>query len=193
MFSAMTDLEKQPLRARFLSLRRTLPGNGAALARRLLAGLETLGVAPGTHAVGGYWPLAGEADARPSLEELAARGFACALPVVVRKAEALVFRAWTPGDDLIPGLHGSLEPRAGAAEMEPTLLLVPLVAFDREGYRLGMGGGYYDRTLAALRARRRVVAVGLAHGAQRVDRLPRDLYDEPLDWVLTEDGLEGMR
>ncbi|MEO5336376.1 MAG: 5-formyltetrahydrofolate cyclo-ligase [Magnetospirillum sp. WYHS-4] len=185
------DDEKRRLRARFRSLRRDLTADGGpALAGYLVAGLTLLELEPGRDAAAGYWPMDGEADIRPAMELLAAKGFATALPVVAKPGSPLLFRAWRPSEALRRGPHGASEPLEDAPEVEPTLILLPLVAFDGLGFRLGMGGGYYDRTLAALRARRRVVAVGVGHGRQRVDRLPCDRHDQPLDWVLTEEGLE---
>lgn len=107
------------------------------------------------------------------------------LPVVETRDAPLVFRAWAPGQALAPDLAGSPAPLMEAAMMEPDLILCPLLAFDREGGRLGQGGGYYDRTLAA---RPGVAFVGLAYAGQEVDRLPMEPHDIPLHGVLTEVG-----
>jgi 5-formyltetrahydrofolate cyclo-ligase len=139
--------------------------------------------------VSGYWPMAEEADPLPLLDALAAEGRAVALPVVVGRHRPLEFRQWRPGDPLEPGGHGTRHPLAQAAVLVPDLLLVPLLAFDRQGSRLGYGGGYYDRTLAMLRASGPAVAMGLAYAAQEVAALPRDGHDQHLDWVVTEEGL----
>jgi 5-formyltetrahydrofolate cyclo-ligase len=138
--------------------------------------------------VAGYWPMEDEADIRPLLVRLAERGCRIALPVVQRRDAPLIFRRWQPGDPLEEGLYRTQHPSAAAAEVDPDLFLVPLLAFDRGGRRLGYGGGYYDRTLAALRARGTVLAVGVAFAAQQVDLLPDGSFDQRLDWVVTENG-----
>lgn len=160
-------------------------GSGAAerLADHFLAAVPLLASA----AVSGYWPMRDEIDPRPLMRRLHERGHRCGLPVVVARGEALVFRAWAPGMALEVTAFGVSEPPAEAAPVTPDLLLVPLLAVDPGGYRLGYGGGYFDRTLAALRgAGRRVLAVGLAYGAQEVAELPRTPGDERLDWVVSE-------
>jgi 5-formyltetrahydrofolate cyclo-ligase len=184
------DQEKQRLRAEFRSLRRVAPDIGDRLAAHLKAALPSLGLEPFRDVAAGYWPLDGEADVRPALAMLAREGFGLALPVVVEPHAPLVFRGWTARTRMVKGVHGGQEPDPASPLVEPNLLLVPLVAFDGEGHRLGMGGGYYDRTLAGLRACRAVVAVGVGHARQKMDRLPRDGHDQRLDWILTEDGME---
>lgn len=184
------DDEKQRLRAHFRSLRRTAPDIGARLAGHLKAALPALGLEPFRDVAAGYWPLDGEADIRQALVMLAQEGYGLALPVVVELHAPLVFRGWTACTPMVKGRHGCQEPDPASPLAEPGLLLVPLVAFDGEGHRLGMGGGYYDRTLAGLRARRAVVAVGVAYACQRVDRVPRGGHDQRLDWILTEEGME---
>jgi 5-formyltetrahydrofolate cyclo-ligase len=104
------------------------------------------------------------------------------------KTRPLQFRRWSPGDPLRTVQWGIREPAEAAPVVEPDVLLVPLLAFDRGGHRLGYGGGYYDRTLRALRSRRPVTAVGLAFAEQEVDAVPHLDYDERLDWVLTPLG-----
>ncbi|MEE8544722.1 MAG: 5-formyltetrahydrofolate cyclo-ligase [Alphaproteobacteria bacterium] len=160
-------------------------GSGAAerLADHFLAAVPLLAGA----AVSGYWPMRDEIDPRPLMRRLHESGHLCGLPVVVARGEALIFRAWSPGLALEVTAFGVSEPPAEAAPVTPDLLLVPLLAVDPGGYRLGYGGGYFDRTLAALRgAGRRVLAVGLAYGAQEVAELPRTPGDERLDWVVSE-------
>jgi 5-formyltetrahydrofolate cyclo-ligase len=155
--------------------------------RLAAAFLSAIGCPPGG-VVSGYWPMGDEADVIPLLAQLSARGCGTALPVVVGKDVGLVFRRWQPGDALEAGTYGTHHPRPAASEAIPDLLLVPLLAFDRRGRRLGYGGGYYDRTLAALRAQRPVLAVGIAFAAQEVEMLPDGPYDQRLDWVVTEQG-----
>jgi 5-formyltetrahydrofolate cyclo-ligase len=138
--------------------------------------------------IAGYWPLGEEIDPRPALEAAARAGAVTALPVVAGQGQVLIFRAWTPGDVLDPGPFGTMHPNARAALVCPEALLVPLIAFDLTGNRLGYGAGYYDRTIAGLRAGGGVTAVGLAYEVQRVDAVPADAHDQPLDAVITPSG-----
>lgn len=156
--------------------------NAVAATDRFLAAVSVL---PGA-AISGYWPMRSEIDPRPVMTALAARGHPLGLPVVVGKGRPLVFRAWRPGDELMAGSFGTQVPGIDQKEVVPHLLLVPLLAFDRAGYRLGYGGGFYDRTLAALRAVGPAVAVGLAFSAQEVKSVPHDATDARLDWIVTE-------
>ncbi len=138
-------------------------------------------------AVSGYWPLSGEIDVRVLLSHLDGQGYVCALPVVAAPDAPLIFRRWTPGLVLEAGPFDTRQPGADQPEVRPNMLLVPLLAFDADGYRLGYGGGYYDRTLGVLRSSGSPVAVGAAFAGQQVDHVPRDGYDQPLDWIVTEE------
>jgi 5-formyltetrahydrofolate cyclo-ligase len=138
--------------------------------------------------VAGYWPMRSEIDPRLLMERLLGRGVRLCLPVVVGPGP-LEFRRWRPGDELACGPLGTSHPSAGAEALEPDLLLVPLLAFDRRRHRLGYGAGHYDATLATLRAKRPVFAVGVAYAAQAVDAVPLDPWDEKLDLVVTEVGV----
>ncbi len=136
--------------------------------------------------VSGFWPIKDELDIRPLLIELISQGCQVVLPVVQGKGQPLLFRAWRPGDALEAGVFGTLQPSARRETLEPQVLIVPLLACDREGWRLGYGGGFYDRTLAGLRSRRRVTAIGVGFDAQLVDDVPHGASDERLDWLLTD-------
>ena len=182
----VTHEAKSDLR-RMAAARRTeaaaaAPEAGGAVRDRLRAALRV----PEAAVVSGYWPMRGELDPRPALLALAAAGHPLCLPVVAGKGRPLIFRAWAPGADLVPGAFGAEVPVPESPVLQPSLLLVPLLAFDRRGYRLGYGGGFYDRTLAALRRAREVTAVGLAFAAQEVDQVPAEATDERLDWIVTE-------
>ena len=133
-----------------------------------------------------FWPIGEEIDVRPLMQALVEAGCRLALPVVQGKRQPLAFRAWAPGDDLEAGVFGTFHPFSHREALEPDALLVPLVACDGEGWRLGYGGGFYDRTLAALRARRRVTAVGVGYDEQVVDAVPHGPDDQRLDWLLTD-------
>lgn len=143
--------------------------------------------------VAGYWPLRAELDVRPLLRRLADIGIGTCLPAMVEPGAPLAFRRWREGDALVCGSFGVMEP-AAAHTVRPALVLVPLLAFDRTGRRLGYGAGFYDRTLAALRASGPpVMALGVAFAAQEVDAVPVDGYDQPLDGVATEGGVILVR
>jgi len=119
-------------------------------------------------------------------DKLVAEGWTTALPVVVAKNTPLVFRQWKPGDALVLGRWDIQVPPVEAPEVLPDVLLVPLLAFDRKGYRLGYGRGFYDRTLEKLRALKNVTAIGIAYSGQEMDTVPRDDFDQRLDWIMTE-------
>lgn len=133
-----------------------------------------------------YFPINDELDTEPLAAALVEKGVAIALPVTQGKKKPLAFRRYAPGDALTPGAYGEMVPAESAETVTPSIVVAPLLAFTREGERLGYGGGYYDRTLAALRRNGAVLAVGYAYGAQEVDALPPDPLDERLDWVVTE-------
>ena len=133
-----------------------------------------------------YFPINDELDTEPLAAALAEKGVSIALPVTQGKKKPLLFRRYAPGDALVRGAYGEQTPDETAGAVTPAIVVAPLLAFTREGDRLGYGGGYYDRTLAALRRDGAVLAVGYAYGAQEVDALPPDPLDERLDWVVTE-------
>jgi 5-formyltetrahydrofolate cyclo-ligase len=135
--------------------------------------------------IAGYWPMGDEMDPRPLMLALASCGHAIALPVTPPRGEPLAFRAWAPGAALRPGPMGTSEPVAGE-ELRPEVLLVPLLAFDRTGRRLGYGGGYYDRTLAALPGAK---AIGIAYAGQEMAEVPAGPQDFRLPLIATEAGI----
>jgi 5-formyltetrahydrofolate cyclo-ligase len=134
--------------------------------------------------VSGFWPIGDEIDIRPLLHALHDRGNRVALPITPRRGEALTFRGWQPGDVLVPERFGTMRPTGDL--LTPDMLLIPLLAFDTAGGRLGYGGGFYDRTLAQLPGRLRL---GCAFAAQQVDAVPFGPYDIRLDAVATENGI----
>lgn len=142
-------------------------------------------VQPGT-IVSGYAAMRSEINPSPLMRKLAEAGAQLALPVVVGRGKPLIMRAWSFGQPLVRGVWGIREPPSHAPSVDPDVLIVPLLAFDRRGYRLGYGAGYYDRTINALRARKAVIAVGLAFASQEVDAIPFTPQDARLDLVLTE-------
>ena len=141
-----------------------------------------------------YKALGAELDPRPLADNLAKQGWSIALPCVEAEDRPMVFRAWTPGERLAPDLTGLPAPLASASEAAPDLILVPLLAFDRRGGRLGQGGGHYDRTLTALRAQPKPPpAIGFAYSGQETPGLPREPHDQALDGILTEAGYIAVR
>jgi 5-formyltetrahydrofolate cyclo-ligase len=140
-------------------------------------------------AVSGYWPMRSEMDLRPLLIALANTGREVALPAVTGFGRPLEFRRWRPGMAMAEGRFGTQHPPQDAKPIEPDVLLVPLLAFDRRYFRLGYGAGFYDRTLAALRTRKTVLAIGVGFAAQLVDAVPVNAWDQRLDLVLTEQGI----
>lgn len=158
---------------------------GLALAQ---GGLAFAGVPPGA-TVAGFLACRTEIDVVPLMARLVGEGASTALPVVAGKGRPLVFRRWRPGEPLEAAHFGIEVPPATADEVEPDVLLVPMLAFDRQGYRLGYGGGFYDRTLERLRAKKPVIAIGVAFAGQEVDEVVRGPHDQPLDVILTERGV----
>ena len=184
----MDDLKKE-MRARAIALRKAaFEAYGSDATRRLAAhGLDFLKISPGT-IVSGFAAIRDEINPADLMTWLHAEGIRLALPAMVGKGQPLVMRAWTPGDPMAAAIWGIAEPLEDKPEVEPDVLLVPLLAFDECGHRLGYGGGFYDRTLAKLRAKKPVVAVGIAYDEQKVDAVPVESYDQRLDWVLTPSG-----
>jgi len=181
--------EKKALRARIRAWRAQLDAGAVARAADAVAGHGLAFLHPkGAAVVSGFAPLPDEFRLWPLLRRLAAEGHRLVLPVMQGKRKPLLFRAWAPGDAMDRAVWGIAEPRADKPELEPDILIVPLLAFDRRGRRLGYGGGFYDRTLAALRARKAIAAVGVGYDEQLIDAVPHLDYDERLDWVLTPSG-----
>jgi 5-formyltetrahydrofolate cyclo-ligase len=157
------------------------------------AGLALVGhhfpVAPaaGRSVVSAFFPYQSEIDTRPLLGKLAGEGWTTALPIVIALGQPLVFRRWLPGQATVPGMWNIPQPTEDSPVVEPDVLLVPMLAFDRQGYRLGYGGGFYDRTLEVLRAKKPIVAIGVAYASQQVDSVVRGAHDQPLDFVMTDE------
>jgi 5-formyltetrahydrofolate cyclo-ligase len=193
--SSLILQKKRDLRARMRAWRAGLDSQEMAAAAEALAahGLAFLPPLPADAVVSGFAPMADELRIWPLLRRLARDGVRLALPVMQGKGQPLLFRAWSAGDAMDGGVWGIAEPKADKPVLEPDVLLVPLLAFDRDGWRLGYGGGFYDRTLAALRERKRITAVGIAYDGQEVDEIPRLGYDQRLDWVLTPSGPRAFK
>lgn len=140
-----------------------------------------------TEVVAAYWPIRDELDCKPVLTRLMDEGQPVCLPVVLGDDQPLQLRLWEQGASLYPSGFGTLAPDDNARQVDPDVVLMPLLGFDRYGTRLGYGGGYYDRTLASLSRLPRLI--GFAFAAQELDHVPRDAHDVPLDAVVTEQGV----
>ncbi len=160
----------------------------AALAERGQDCLGFLGPLPRGTLIGGFMPIGEEISPLPLMARLQAMGCMLALPVMMGKTAPLEFRAYTPGDALATAVWGIREPLPDKAVVLPDIVLTALLAFDDQGYRLGYGGGYYDRTIRALRSVKTVTTIGLAFDQQRIDAVPHLDYDERLDWIMTPSG-----
>jgi 5-formyltetrahydrofolate cyclo-ligase len=178
---------KPTLRETSLRHRLEIPQEERARASRrimekFLSGVE---IAPGS-VVAGYWPVKGEVDVRPLLAELIRRGHSAALPQVTEQGRLLSFRAWHEGAAMVPGCYGIDEPDPeSAAQVTPGVVIVPMLAFDARGHRLGYGGGFYDRTLPELNA----FAIGVAYASQALEEVPAGRYDCRVDMVVTEEAI----
>lgn len=158
------------------------PGRAAFLSE-FLAGYRGVALA-------GYMPIRTEISPIAAMEEAAAHG-PVGVPVIQDAGQALRFSRWEPECDMVDGPFGARVPMV-EAYFEPEILIVPLVAFDANGGRLGYGGGFYDRTLEGLRAKRATLAVGFAFAAQEADDLPQEPTDQPLDLIITETGIRSF-
>ena len=156
------------------------PALGAELARHVLDEIEIARRA----VIAGFWPMGREIDIRPLLLALHARGHMIALPETPPRGQPLVFRRWEPGMAMVAERFGTQRPSGPV--IIPDLLFTPLLAFDRAGRRLGYGGGYYDRTLAALP---RAIGIGCGYACQELDEVPADAYDAHLSAIATEAGI----
>jgi 5-formyltetrahydrofolate cyclo-ligase len=184
---------KAALRREALARRDGLPADDrAAAAAAIAARALPVAARPGM-VVSAYVAIRSELDPFPLMRRFAEAGARLALPVVAGRGKALIMRAWDFGAPLETRQWGLREPVDGAPEEFPDIVLVPLAAFDRRGHRIGYGAGYYDITLAQLRARKPVVAIGLAFAAQEILKVPASERDAPLDLVLTEREVIDLR
>ncbi|MES1155105.1 MAG: 5-formyltetrahydrofolate cyclo-ligase [Pseudorhodoplanes sp.] len=185
--------DKKELRAAALAKREALPAPmRAAAADAIAARAFPVAIKPGA-IVSGYSPMKSELNPVSLMRKLADAGAQLALPVVQGRGKPLIMRAWTFGAPLVSGVWGIREPGADAPEVFPDIMLVPLAAFDRAGQRIGYGAGYYDMTIARIRAMKPVIAIGLAFAAQETGKIPAEPHDAPLDLVLTERDVIDFR
>ena len=182
--SALSD-DKAALRSEMLRKRKDLRRSDSnavdgleKLVIQALSGLKD-------QTVSGYVAIGDELDIFPTLEALQEIGASIVLPVAGKSGEALSFRPWCSGDELEKGRLSTYHPSAKTYAPDPDVLLVPLVAFDRQGYRIGFGGGYYDRTLTVLREKKKIAAYGIGFDGQEVESIHRECHDSQLDGIIT--------
>ena len=184
---------KIALRAAALTLRDALPAAERKAAAEIIAA-RPFPVPVKTGAiVSGFFPLKSEINPMPLMRKLAEAGAQLALPVIAGRGHPLIMRAWSFGAPLKAGQWGIREPTDEASEVAPDILIVPMACFDRAGHRIGYGAGYYDMTIRALRAKKRVTAIGIAFAAQEIPQIPATERDERLDLVLTEKEIIDLR
>ncbi len=189
----ITQQSKADLRREAAAARAALVRDVGDIGDRLAASFAAAIALKPCHAIAGYFPFRDEADPRPLMRFLAAGGWTCALPVTTGGPEGLVFREWRPDEPVAAGRYGIPVPRETAPAVRPDIVLVPLLAYDGAGRRLGYGAGYYDRALASLRRAGAVLAVGLAYDGQRMTQVPTEDHDERLDMIVTELGATDFR
>lgn len=185
----MSDIaeDKRALRVEATERRRIAHARdpeGAAARQMRDHALKALPIAKGA-IIGGYWPMKTEMDVRLLLGALHERGHTIGLPHVHR-GQAMTYHRWRPKDALARGAFGIEMPDHHTPEVKPDILLMPVLAFDCVGNRLGYGGGYNDRTIVALRAEKPLLCVGIAYAVQEFDYVPHDALDQRLDWMVTE-------
>jgi 5-formyltetrahydrofolate cyclo-ligase len=184
---------KVALRREAQARRDALPADARKVAAEAIAARAfPLPIRPGT-VVSGFMSLKSEINPLPLMQKLAEQGARLALPRIVGRGSPLSMRAWEFGGPLERGQWGIREPKADAPEVNPDVLLVPLLAFDRAGYRIGYGAGYYDMTIRRLRALKAAAAVGVAFAVQEIPEIPKTPRDERLDLVLTEHEVIDLR
>jgi 5-formyltetrahydrofolate cyclo-ligase len=173
-------------RERLIALRMALsPGERRAMGERITAALQEIVTGhPGI--LGIYWPFRAEFDPRPLVDSLVAAGRQVALPVVIDRRGPLEYRAWRPGEALTAGVWDIPIPEKRDIVL-PSMVLAPVVGFDRAGYRLGYGGGYFDRTLGAMNPR--PLAIGVGFAAQSIETIYPQSFDIPMDMIVTEAGV----
>ena len=184
--SAEIQHEKSAFRLAALALRDALPASERQAAAEAIAGRAfPLAIKPGT-IVSGFSPMKTEINPLPLMHKLADAGAQLALPTIDGRGQPLLMRAWKFGDPFKAGQWGIREPMPEAPPVDPDILIVPLACFDRAGHRIGYGAGYYDMTIHALRAKKKVVAIGIGFAAQEIPSVPATTRDARLDLVLTE-------
>ena len=141
--------------------------------------------------IAAYWPIGDEVDVIPAIKRLIhVMRIQCCLPIVLGNELPLIFKLWHPGESLCLGKFGTSQPHTASQIVNPSILLIPLLAYDLAGYRLGWGGGFYDRTITAMKENgHSIISIGVGYAAQQIPLIPRNSFDQPMDWILTEEGM----
>jgi len=189
----VTDLHslrnaKRNLRQVMRTKRREMPDDADDAAVKLRDHFVEKLSLPANHVVASYNARDGEINPALLVTALRAQGHRIVLPVIVGHGLGLIFRSYNEGDVFMTSPMGIAEPLADKEQVDPDILLVPLLAFDRRGYRLGYGGGYYDRTLAGLRHKKTILTIGIAYAYQEVAEVPTGPHDARLDYIITDKG-----
>lgn len=191
------EQEKSRWRSEMRKVRRDFArGRQAELAERIVRSLSKVTAEweiTASARIAGYWPIGAEADVRPLLHRLHEMDVKCSLPVVMDTGRVLQFREWRPGDQLSDGPLGTRQPGDDRPESRPGILLVPGLAFDGNGWRLGQGGGYYDRTIADLGGRSGIFTIGVAYSCQLIEDVPHGPGDMPMNAILTEETARTIK
>ena len=183
-------LEKARLRKLVVKIRQQESRMHPLAAEQLVAYTRELINSFGKGMYAGYMPIRNEISPLSLIDSLNKAGQQTAMPITLAEGEPLTFRRWKMGDDLEDGPYGTRQPQITGQPVLPDVILAPLLAFDQAGWRLGYGGGFYDRTIAALaKGRHKVSVIGLGYDGQKLDKIPIGPYDMPLDAVLTPSGL----
>lgn len=182
------DTIKKTLRAEAKARRDAIDTECAEPERAVRLFMDTIRPRPG-QVVALYYSTGSEFDTLPLLQTLTRHSIPCGLPIVDKGQRLLRFALWNEGEALETGVYKLSQPLASAPTVDPDIVVVPLLAFDRRCHRLGYGAGHYDETLHNLRARKEIVAVGLAYAEQEVPFLPDDPHDEKLDCIVTPEGV----
>ena len=191
--TATTSETKIELRKAALARREALAPDMRAAAAQTIAARGLPVAVPAGAVVSGYSPMKSELNPVPLMRKLVDAGAQLALPVVQGRGKPLTLRHWQFGAPLVSGVWGIREPGPDAPEVLPQIMLVPLAAFDRRGHRIGYGAGYYDMTIARIRAMQAVTAIGIAFAAQEIAAVPDTPFDQRLDLVLTEREVIDLR
>jgi 5-formyltetrahydrofolate cyclo-ligase len=191
--SPKTTLRQDLVQKRWAYIHSLSPLTRQNAAKRLASNIASYLVENEKMIIAGYWPLEDEIDSVPTLKFLHDKGHLIVLPCIESSSKVLTFREWNPEKSLEKKEpFGIYQPGEEITSFIPDILLVPLLAFDLHGTRLGRGVGYYDSTLAALRSRKTILAIGVAYEKQKVEEIPKESHDQPLDLIITEEKIHSF-
>jgi 5-formyltetrahydrofolate cyclo-ligase len=179
--------DKQLLRKEMRGIRKAFHNEqSVGAAEALSTKLLKLAIFSRKSIVSCFWPIQSEVNTIPLIESLHKDGHEICLPVVIGEAQPLLFRQWTPEVEMLEGAFKAMTPAEASPVLVPEIILSPLLAFDRKGYRLGYGGGFYDRSIEQISKAQSVIVIGLAYSAQEVETVPTETTDQKLDFLITE-------